>query len=190
MIKLTKQRCPNPKALKRNYKHPDIKKAIKGDSFGKCIYCESKISHVYFGDIEHIKPKSKFPELEFDWNNLGYVCAKCNNEKSDKWDDQCPFINPYIEDPLYFLCAVGIFIYHLAGNKRGEITEKEIDLNRSELIEMRKERIDSIRTLADKYNNETSAALKGTLLKELKKELADDKPYSACARSIFPHIMP
>ncbi len=190
MIKLNKQQCPNPTVLQSNYKHTDIKKAIKDDSFDKCIYCESKVSHVYFGDVEHMKPKSKFPELEFDWDNLGYVCRKCNSEKSDKWDNQYPFINPYTEDPLNFLCVVGHFIYHLAGNKRGEITRKEINLNRPELIEMRKERIDAIMTLADRYSIEISATLKNILLKEIKKELADDKPYSACAKSIFQHIRP
>jgi len=86
------------------------------------------------------------------------------------------------------LCSAGHFIYHLVGNKRGEITEKEIDLNRVELIEMRKERIDAIRTLADKYNNETNQTLKNILLNELQKELADNKPYSMCARSVFQQI--
>ncbi len=190
MIKLNKQVCPDPIALKRNYKHPKIKKAIKEDSFEKCIYCESKIVHVYFGDVEHMKPKSKFPKLKFDWDNLGYVCAQCNNQKNDKWDDQYPFINPYIENPLDFLCAVGHFIYHLSGNKRGEITEKEINLNRPELVEMRKERIDAIMTLADRYSSEPNITLKNILLKEIKKELADDKPYSVCAKSIFEQIIP
>lgn len=188
MIKLNKQQCPNPTALRSDYKHPDIKEAVKNDSFEKCIYCESKVAAVYFGDVEHIKPKSKFPDLKFDWDNLGYVCAKCNNVKSDKWDNELPFINPYTENPDEFLCSTGHFIYHLVGNKRGEITEKEIDLNRVELIEMRKERIDAIRTLADKHNNETNQTLKKTLLNELQKELADDKPYSMCAKSIFRQI--
>lgn len=189
MIKLNKQTCPNQTALQRDYKHQDIKKAVKEDSFDKCIYCESKVSHICFGDIEHIKPKSKFPEFEFDWDNLGYVCSKCNNAKSNKWDDQIPFINPYIEDPKEFLCAVGHFVYHLAGNKRGEITEKEIDLNRVELVEMRKERVDALRTLVDKYCNETNQTLKGILLKEINIELAEDKPYSMCAKSVFQQII-
>jgi len=190
MIKLTKQQCPNSTALRSNYRHPEIKAAIKNDSSEKCIYCESKILHIYFGDVEHMKPKSKFPELEFDWDNLGYVCAKCNNVKGDKWDDQLPFIEPYNENPSNFLCAVGHFIYHLAGNRRGEITTKEIDLNRVELVEMRKERIDAVRTLADKYSNETNTTLKAILLTELEKELERDKPYSLCAKSIFKQIIP
>lgn len=189
MIKLTKRQCPNPRALHNNYKHKDIKEAIKQDSFEKCIYCESKISHVYFGDIEHMKPKSKFPELKFNWDNLAYVCAKCNNAKSDKWDENFPFINPYIEDPSSFLVAAGSFIYHFSGNKRGELTEKEIKLNRPELVEMRKERLDAIRTLADRYAIEDNETLKATLLKELEKELACDKPYSLCAQSICQQVI-
>ena len=54
---------------------------------------------------------------------------------------------------------------------------------------MRKERIDAIMTLADRYSSETSTTLKNILLKEIKKELADDKPYSVCAKSIFQYIV-
>ena len=86
MIQLAKPVCPNMAALVGgNYKHPDNKRVLEEVSFGKCIYCEAKVTDVYYGDVEHIKPKLKFPELEFDWDNLGFVCAKCNGEKHDKY---------------------------------------------------------------------------------------------------------
>ena len=96
-----------------------------------------------------------------------------------------PFINPYTEKPYDFLCAVGHFIYHYPGNRRGEITEKTVELNRPELIEMRKERIDKLRELADRYESEQNTTLKDILLTQLKIELAYDKEYSMCARSII-----
>ena len=52
--------------VRERYGHPDIKSAVSRDSRGKCIYCESKVQHVTHGDIEHIRPKSKFPELTFE----------------------------------------------------------------------------------------------------------------------------
>lgn len=167
------------------YRHPEIKNVLKVASSEKCIYCESKVTQVYFGDVEHIKPKVKFPEHTYDWENLGFVCAVCNNNKGDDYDEALPYVNPFVEEPTDFLFALGTHIFHKPGNKRGELTEKTLDLNRPELIERRKERIDSIRTLADKYETEANASLKSLLGDELKKELEDDKPYVMSAKSLF-----
>ena len=113
------------------------------------MYCESKVSHTYFGDIEHIQPKAWFPSLEFNWENLGFVCAKCNNAKLDRWHNEAPYINPYDEDPNAHLAAFGTFILHRAGSERGEVTWRDIALNRPELLERRQERIDAIHALLE-----------------------------------------
>jgi len=121
MIKLTKPQCPNPVALQTNYKHKDNKEALRNACFDKCMYCESKITHIEYGDVEHIKPKSIFPELKFDWDNLGYACTKCNRDhKKEKHDDD--FINPFVDDPEIFLQAIGGIIFSRNGRQRGEIT--------------------------------------------------------------------
>ncbi len=54
----------------------------------KCAYCESRVSHVYSGDIEHFRPKGKIAEasiqkpgyywLAADWDNLLFSCRNCN----------------------------------------------------------------------------------------------------------------
>lgn len=33
--------------------------------------------------VDHIKPRSKYPYLELDGNNLQILCKKCNQDKSD-----------------------------------------------------------------------------------------------------------
>ncbi len=33
--------------------------------------------------VDHIKPRSKYPELEYDLNNLQVLCKNCNHEKSN-----------------------------------------------------------------------------------------------------------
>lgn len=186
MIKINKPPCPNPGALtNQNYKHPDNKEALKCASNDKCIYCESKVTNVYYGDIEHLKPKIKYPELTYDWDNLGFVCAICNGNKSDIFDEEFPFINPYQEDPNDFLFALGCLIYHKSDNKRGEITVKSIKLNRAELIAKRLETIESIKNLIDRYTNETSTTLKDILLEQIKIECQEDKEYSLCALSLI-----
>ena len=212
MIKIQKQQCPNilienkeqwteelldyvrddskpPDSIVLRYKNPEIKQAVKEDSFEKCIYCESKVTPTYYGEIEHLKPKKKYPELTFEWSNLGFVCAQCNNKKRDKYDEELPFINPYQENPSEFIIALGAFIYHKSNNRRGEITEKNLELNRSALIEARMERIDSIRNLIDRYNSEENSSLKEALLNEIQTETAKDKPYSMCTSSIIVHLL-
>jgi hypothetical protein len=189
MIKLNRPDCQNPIALKTNYRHPDNKNVLRHACFDKCMYCESKISHVYFGDVEHIKPKSKYPELEFEWANLGYVCAKCNGNKSDTYSNELPFVNPFDEDPSEFLVAMGTLIWSRPGKERGDFTVKVIELNRPDLIERRLERIKLISVLADKLEKTQDHQLKLLIEQELKNELTDDKPYTLAARKAFENLV-
>lgn len=46
----------------------------------KCLKCNSED----FIHIDHIKPRSLYPELELDINNLQPLCKKCNLEKSNR----------------------------------------------------------------------------------------------------------
>ncbi|MFT6333762.1 MAG: hypothetical protein ACI86M_000856 [Saprospiraceae bacterium] len=46
----------------------------------KCYLCEIKNSVSF--EIEHFKPRSLFPELEYDWANLLLVCHHCNTIKN------------------------------------------------------------------------------------------------------------
>jgi len=51
-----------------------------------------------------------------------------------------PLINPYKEYPEVFIHAVGFWIFHKPGKRRGELTIKKLQLNRKELLERRKEK--------------------------------------------------
>lgn len=48
----------------------------------KCMCCnaEDKALHV-----DHVKPRSKYPELELDFDNLQVLCEDCNLGKSNKY---------------------------------------------------------------------------------------------------------
>ena len=61
------------------YKHTDVKDALVAMFHGKCAYCESKVTHVTYGAIEHFHPKSEYPELTFEWSNLLFSCDVCND---------------------------------------------------------------------------------------------------------------
>jgi 5-methylcytosine-specific restriction endonuclease McrA len=43
-----------------------------------------KCSNTRLINVDHIKPKSKYPELAFCFDNLQVLCWKCNKEKSNK----------------------------------------------------------------------------------------------------------
>lgn len=175
-----------PENIKNKYNHEEIKNALRNETKGKCMYCESPISHITYEHIEHIKPKAKnkYPELSFTWDNLGLACPICNMNKGDQYDENIPFINPYADDPSDFFFPLGPFIYHKIGNKRGEITERLIKLNRSDLFERRKERIENLRILLDLYANEKNLILRSALFFEIEKELEADRPYLMVSKAL------
>ena len=46
-----------------------------------CGYCESSCK----GEVDHFRPKSRFPESVYEWSNWIFVCRDCNQAKGDKW---------------------------------------------------------------------------------------------------------
>ena len=127
-----------------------------------CNYCE----HNEASDIEHIDPKSFFPEKCFQWNNYLLACKSCNSEyKLDKCNTlnaagdlelvprgtkpknkQVAFINPRKENPSKFLLLnlqTFTFELNISLSKREENKAKStIDIlklnNRDQLISSRK----------------------------------------------------
>ena len=90
----------------------------------RCAYCEDSVGD----EVEHIKPKSLYPEDVFNWSNYLYACGRCNGPKNNKWavfsqqdgklttvqrgrndpikpplSGKSVFINPRAEDPFNFL---------------------------------------------------------------------------------------
>ncbi|MBB6609691.1 aminoglycoside phosphotransferase [Pontibacter sp. Tf4] len=47
----------------------------------RCGYCEDSLAD----EIEHIRPKSWFPELSFDPNNYLFACGPCNGPKNNSY---------------------------------------------------------------------------------------------------------
>jgi len=188
MIRLNRPVCPDPNALITNYKAAVNKAALQQACFDKCMYCESKIPQTYFGDVEHIRPKAKFPTLEFSWENLGYVCARCNGAKSNEWNDAAPLVDPFGEDPSTHLVGVGPLVIHRNSSARGEYTEKLLKLNRPDVVERRKERIDQIVNLIDKAARTGDAHLRALIMQEVQRELADDREYAMVARAAYQQV--
>lgn len=60
-------------------KMDDVKGVLTTMQYGKCYLCENDKAITY--EIEHVKAKSLFPALKFEWNNLLLACKHCNSIK-------------------------------------------------------------------------------------------------------------
>lgn len=85
MFKVTRT-YPAPASLasRKSYSEEDVLVELKKIFYEKCYLCESRsLIHL---NIEHLKPhKNKNKALKFDWDNLFYVCSRCNNFKRAKY---------------------------------------------------------------------------------------------------------
>lgn len=188
MIGIERPACPCPEALANDdYKHKDNKDALRRAGFDKCMYCESKISHIDYAHVEHIKPKAdgKYPELEYEWNNLGYSCSRCNMAKGEKYSEATPYINPYEEEPEGFIFSCGAFLFAKMGDERGDLTITDIKLNRPDLIEKRQGRIDEVAKATPVCFRTRDVTLRRNALEALKAEALQDKEYSLVIKTFL-----
>lgn len=174
--------------IAKRYNHPTIKDALEKETHEKCAYCESKIKHISYGDIEHILPKNKEarPDLYVEWTNLTLSCEQCNRSgKRTYYDPKLPLINPYTDAPEEFLHDIGPLVIPILGNDRAIATEKVLKLNRSALVEQRTERIMMVETLLQSWAKEKNATLKNLLSEQLHNEYAEDKEFSSTIKSFL-----
>jgi uncharacterized protein (TIGR02646 family) len=170
------------------YKHEEIKKQLQNMFLGKCAYCESKYIHVGFGDIEHFRPRSKFPLLAVKWTNLLLSCGRCNSSgvKGDKFP-RIKLINPCIDNPdEHFLFSYDeyIGIANVSGiTPGGIITEQILQLNRDDLRNNRSLRIKQLLALA-KYYAESGDIEAKNLLEQAIDDSNPDAEYLAFTKTI------
>ena len=81
-----------------HYAHATVKEALRTAQHDKCAFCESKVSHVSPGDVEHFRPKAGYRQLRrgplqrpgyywlaYAWENLLFVCELCNQREKGSW---------------------------------------------------------------------------------------------------------
>lgn len=95
-----------------------------------CAYCECEISWDSW-HIEHIKDKSTYPDLSFNWNNFLPSCEKCNStfKKNKELPDDCIPTNPSYEFYNYFSFANELIIKPINWNIDATNTIKILWLN-------------------------------------------------------------
>lgn len=172
------------KTEKGRYNHPQVKEALVLETRGKCAYCESKLRHVSYGDIEHVVPKSGDPLKWFSWPNLTLACDVCNTKKSDAPINHDTFIDPYTVDPEEHFWQVGTMMQPRPGCNAAALTEKLLELNRAELLERRAERLQALMKLLEVVERCGDMDLKDILWADFCKETEAHREYAALARMV------
>lgn len=62
----------------------------------RCMYCSGSEA----AQVEHHRPKSRYPSLALQWENLLWVCGICNQSKGQRFDDVVPPLNP-VDDSIW-----------------------------------------------------------------------------------------
>jgi uncharacterized protein (TIGR02646 family) len=166
---------PSKLTIKSNiYAADDGKQVLKNMQHDKCCFCESKITHVAHGDVEHFRPKKAVLEdgqlkrpgyywLAYTWENLMFSCELCNRREKgnrfpidgtraktpeDNLEQEYPlFIDPAGPDDPEMLISFTDLGRAVAidGNRRGQTTIRELGLNRDPLQERRQKQIQDIK---------------------------------------------
>lgn len=82
------KRAPNvPESLLKrvSYSEEDVLNELKTIFHDKCYLCEIKEPTSL--NVEHFKAHQGDPDKKFDWSNLFYACGRCNNIKSDRYNN-------------------------------------------------------------------------------------------------------
>lgn len=172
----------------------DIDKKIYGDNSVKvslislqkkcCCFCESRITHISSGDVEHFRPKQGYLQdnndlfhkpgyfwLAYDWSNLLFACERCNRRYKQNLfplkniANRCnPNINFDIssEEPLFVDPSKVDPSMHIEfrgtmithKTPEGDVTITELDLNRADLYEMRIDSFSAINSLKEIYERD------------------------------------
>jgi uncharacterized protein (TIGR02646 family) len=156
------------------YGAADVKEALGRTQHDKCAFCESKIAHVSYGDVEHFRPKAGWKQAEadalsrpgywwlaYDWANLVLSCTLCNQRHkanlfpvqgaratapSDDLRAELPaLIHPVEDDPAREIVFDGADVDMRASSERGRATAEALGLNRPKLYDERRRLHDAIK---------------------------------------------
>lgn len=154
-----------------------VKRGLVASHHGKCAFCESKVTHISAGDVEHYRPKAEVRQsatdpiergywwLAYTWSNLLFACEVCNRRHKARLfpladparrartpdDDlaaEAPlFVDPSLDDPGEHITFHGAD--PCARSERGSATIDALGLDREPLRERRMTRLEHLRFLRD-----------------------------------------
>lgn len=79
------QKAPPKKDFFKSREWQELRWQVIKESDGRCVYCgRSRAHHGVTIHVDHIKPRSRFPHLALEKDNLQVVCEDCNMGKGIK----------------------------------------------------------------------------------------------------------
>ncbi len=196
--KLTDQYKENTK--RAVWKKTYIIESLLQSSHRKCCYCECRLNVAgNYMEVEHFKPKSIFPDLVVDWDNLLPSCKRCNGNKSSFDTNKKPIIDPSKIDPGDHLRMMS---YRLRPRKGSEIGKTTIDLlllndsdklvyPRFEIGEKTHETILTILNEASVYDESTPKSIrrKNRIITSTRKILIEGAPKAEYAATVASELI-
>jgi uncharacterized protein (TIGR02646 family) len=194
------------------YGHKTVKQALIKAQHDKCCFCESKITHISYGDVEHFRPKaavrqkSKDPLerpgyywLAYEWSNLFLSCQLCNQRYKE---NLFPLKDPgkrakshkdnvkveeqmFIspeEEPEEMIAFREEIVYAIDDNPRGKATIKALGLNRGKLADMRKNHFDTLKVLYEIANLNPPINQSKNARKIISKAIQNSSQYASMIR--------
>jgi 5-methylcytosine-specific restriction endonuclease McrA len=173
-------------------KYSDDKLGLKGhllaETHDKCAYCESKITHIDYGDIEHIVPKAVRPDLAVALTNLTVACGVCNTNKSDYYSAKAPLVDPHVDDCRKEIVFFGWGIAQAFCGPRGQHTLRELDLNRQPLSDRREKHFNSLGERISSWQKELDPDVRYALLLTIWEHAEPDAEYSSMSRTAIEYL--
>lgn len=197
------------------YAHKDVKARLIALQDGKCCFCESKITHISYGDVEHYRPKAGWVQddepinkpgyywLAYDWDNLLLSCQICNqrhkknyfplldvtkralNHSCDVHNEEPFFIHPVNDNPEEHIEFDGYTPRRKNNSIRGQVTISKLGLDRSELNEQRKSKLELIETVYNLAKGTPETGEKENAKRLIYKLQLDDAEYASMLRCLF-----
>ena len=139
-----------PKEKKNQFKS----ELLKNQNY-RCGYCEQLLKEGT-SHIEHIKPKSKFPNLKFTSSNMIVCCSSisdCAHHKGDKYIDN--FVSPYENPNAYFKHSYSGELFSMKGEdvRFKDSFENILNLNSRRLVKIRKDLINRMKKNYENFKN-------------------------------------
>lgn len=197
MIKINRQQNP----VFTTYKDKVVEDSLKEDFHKKCYICEESTRHF---EVDHFYPQTFYTHLVDNYENLFYICQKCNkikpkiiNTHSENEILDCCEIDPseYIKLRLNTKeCKVEVTQIKDEGAINSKINETIKLLNRvyngenstsnscEDLKDDIKDKLEEFRKKLDKYEK---TRLKQALLDEIKNEIDIQSSYVTFKRWII-----
>lgn len=169
---------------KEIYGHNDVKATLIDLQKKCCCFCESRITHISSGDVEHFRPKQGYSQdktdsfhkpgyfwLAYEWSNLLLACERCNRRYKKNFFPLEIIANRCDPNTTFDISAEeSLFINPSAVDPslhiefkgtaithktlKGDTTITELGLDRGDLDEMRRDSYTEIEALMSIYERD------------------------------------